>query len=511
MEAGDGFQPAEPKGFCAFRGQSDYCGSAQTCAWRNPRGDGPPAHLAHARSNSPTAARPNGCRSAARRFAGRWVPALLLGASLAGWALEPTTPLPGYGRQSWVMENGLPQNTVQTLTQTRQGFVWLGTEAGLVRFDGNSFAVFDRNSTPALPGSDIRCLLQTADGALWIGTSEGLARWKDGTVTAFGTQSGLPGDWVRALVQTTKGALWAWTDLGLARLDGDRFTAASAAGGLPSGAITSLVADSEDGLWVATTQGAAVFRNGQWSAARPAARAGQDGPYRVAPGPGGAILLADSSGVFQQAAGRWTELAAAATLPEGGVRFMQPLPESELALASASQVVIERGGHAVQRLSAGHEIPGSRIQAAVFGSRRLPVDRHQRRAGAAGPTASCNGCRSPIRWPALRFCRCWKTAKATCGWAPRPAGCTFCATSGSATSARARASPQTTRPPWWRTSAGTLWVGTSGGGLNALQWTPNGPGSTQSLHRARRAAERRDSVAGRRRPTAIFGWARRTG
>ena len=59
------------------------------------------------------------------------------------------------------MENGLPQNTVQALVQTRDGFVWLGTEVGLVRFDGNGFQVFDKNSTPALPGNDVRCLLET--------------------------------------------------------------------------------------------------------------------------------------------------------------------------------------------------------------------------------------------------------------------------------------------------------------------------------------------------------------
>ncbi|MGA2084831.1 MAG: two-component regulator propeller domain-containing protein, partial [Terracidiphilus sp.] len=92
--------------------------------------------------------------------------ALLLAGALSGLALEPSTPLANYGRQTWVMENGLPQNTVQALVQTRDGFVWLGTEVGLVRFDGNGVTVFDRNSNPALPGNDIRCLLETRDGAL---------------------------------------------------------------------------------------------------------------------------------------------------------------------------------------------------------------------------------------------------------------------------------------------------------------------------------------------------------
>src|ERR1039458_8324713 len=143
--------------------------------------------------------------------------AFLLGCALPGLALEPATPLANYGRQSWGMENGLPQNTVQALIQTRDGFVWLGTEVGLVRFDGNGFVVFDRNSTLALPGNDVRCLLETKDGALWIGTSEGLARWKDGVVTAFTVKDGLPGNGIRALAQDGNGTLWALTDQGLVR------------------------------------------------------------------------------------------------------------------------------------------------------------------------------------------------------------------------------------------------------------------------------------------------------
>ena len=140
---------------------------------------------------------------------------MLLGCGLTGLALEPSTPLASLGRQVWVMENGLPQNTVQALLQTRDGFVWLGTEVGLVRFDGNGFQLFDRNSTPALPGNDVRCLLETKDGALWIGTSEGLARWMDGSLTAFTTKDGLPGGAVHSIAETSGGVVWVWTDQGL--------------------------------------------------------------------------------------------------------------------------------------------------------------------------------------------------------------------------------------------------------------------------------------------------------
>jgi signal transduction histidine kinase/ligand-binding sensor domain-containing protein len=147
----------------------------------------------------------------------------LLGCEFSVCALEPTTLLANYGRQSWGMENGLPQNTVQALAQTHDGYIWLGTEVGLVRFDGNSFAVFDKKSTPALPGSDVRCLLETKDGALWIGTSEGLARWKDGAVTAFTSKDGLPGDVIRSVGEDEYGVFWVWTNEAQARFDKDRF------------------------------------------------------------------------------------------------------------------------------------------------------------------------------------------------------------------------------------------------------------------------------------------------
>ncbi len=153
---------------------------------------------------------------------------LLFGCALTALALEPSTPLANYGRQAWVMENGLPQNTVQALVQTQEGFVWLGTEVGLVRFDGNGFVMFDRNTKPgeggpALPGNDVRCLLATKDGALWVGTSEGLVRWKDGAVTAFTTKDGVPGNVILGLGEDQLGQFWVWTDQAQARLDGSRF------------------------------------------------------------------------------------------------------------------------------------------------------------------------------------------------------------------------------------------------------------------------------------------------
>jgi len=251
--------------------------------------------------------------------------ALLLGCALASHALEPSTPLANYGRQAWVMENGLPQNTVQALVQTRDGFVWLGTEVGLVRFDGNSFQVFDRNSSPALPGNDVRCLQETHDGALWIGTSEGLARWKDGSVTAFTTKDGLPANGIRALAETGDGTLWVWTDGGLAgRKDQERFVDATAATGLGANAITAVTTDGWGTLWVTTRESAVSYWRDRW--AKP---------------------------VLQQQFGP--------AFPKDGIEFFQDF-KNGVAVATKDTVVALRRSLVLATLTEGKELPGSRIQ-----------------------------------------------------------------------------------------------------------------------------------------------------
>ena len=141
--------------------------------------------------------------------------ALILAAVPGTRALEPGTPLSGYSRQSWVMENGLPQNTVQALAQTSDGFIWVGTEVGLVRFDGNSFLIYDQNSKPiALPGNDVQSLLATPDGGLWIGTTDGLARLQKGAIITFTTANGLPSNSIRSLQPDTDGSVLILTQAG---------------------------------------------------------------------------------------------------------------------------------------------------------------------------------------------------------------------------------------------------------------------------------------------------------
>ncbi|HSZ15648.1 MAG TPA: two-component regulator propeller domain-containing protein [Terracidiphilus sp.] len=197
-----------------------------------------------------------------RRFRGVFAGIGAIGISLTCSALEPATPLAEFGRQSWVMENGLPQNSVHAVAQTRDGFVWLGTEAGLVRFDGVGFAVFDRNSKPAFPSGDIRCLLAGKDGSLWVGTAEGLARLKDGAVTTFTTANGLAANRIREIAETSDGTLWVETEQGLARFESNNFVPAGQ--GQLAGTVNAIAADNAGGLWADTQEGLSQWFQGRW-------------------------------------------------------------------------------------------------------------------------------------------------------------------------------------------------------------------------------------------------------
>jgi signal transduction histidine kinase/ligand-binding sensor domain-containing protein len=231
-------------------------------------------------------------------------------------AVEPTTPLASYGRQAWGMENGLPQNTIQSLAQTPDGFMWLGTEVGLVRFDGNGFQVFDRNSSPALPGNDIRCLLTAKDGALWIGTSDGLARWKDGTDTSFSSKDGLPGERILALAEAADGGIWAYTDAGLARLNGGQF--------------------KQKSFWVPGSRITTASREGKVSA-------------WIDPG--------------LTSVNDWNQPGPVTGLAVSGFEFLAQLSKTSTAVSVKNTVWIKAQGNAEIRLSIGKELPGTRIQA----------------------------------------------------------------------------------------------------------------------------------------------------
>src|SRR6476469_1860418 len=102
---------------------------------------------------------------------------LLLGLALprAAGALDPGKAFHHYVRDGWSIQQGLPQISVLALAQDPNGYLWVGTQSGLARFDGVEFHVYTPDTAPGLPGPWSRALLTGRDGRLWVGTYKGLA------------------------------------------------------------------------------------------------------------------------------------------------------------------------------------------------------------------------------------------------------------------------------------------------------------------------------------------------
>lgn len=178
-------------------------------------------------------------------------------------ALDPTKAITQYTLTSWQVEEGLPQNTVRAIAQTPDGYLWIGTEAGLVRFDGVRFRVFDRKSHRQIfDNHHIYCLATDPQGTLWIGTNGGgLVRYRDGMFERglphrYGTPGGLPTGRVTALEPGADGDLWIGTyGHGVARLRGDRLEIFGPSEGLSHGVVFDLMFDDRGDLWIPTYGG----------------------------------------------------------------------------------------------------------------------------------------------------------------------------------------------------------------------------------------------------------------
>jgi len=190
---------------------------------------------------------------------------LSLGSSGTTFALDPQRELSQLNHEVWLTENGLPQNTVHAIAQTRDGYIWIGTEEGLARFDGVKFTIFDKQNTPELKSNYIRTLLADRQGALWIGTAQGLVRMLNGRFTLFTRDEGLPSETIQAIYEDREGNLWVATANGLGLLKSGGLTTFTTKERLISGSIQALFEDAGGALWIATPYGVGRIKDGKFT------------------------------------------------------------------------------------------------------------------------------------------------------------------------------------------------------------------------------------------------------
>jgi signal transduction histidine kinase/ligand-binding sensor domain-containing protein len=231
-----------------------------------------------------------------------------LGILLACWpyafALDPSLDVSQYAHTAWKVSEGLLKGVISSIAQTPDGYFWLGTEFGLLRFDGVRTVPWQPPAGDHLPSSDVRSLRVARDGSLWIGTYQGLATWKDSKLTHYPELDGLVVEW---LLEDREGTFWVvagWTlsEARLCSIQGGKTRCYGEAGG-PGYGVTSIYEDSGGNLWAGAMKGVWRWKPGPpklYPMGGPAQRT-----YALTEGDDGTILIARRGGITKLRNGKF--------------------------------------------------------------------------------------------------------------------------------------------------------------------------------------------------------------
>ncbi len=232
---------------------------------------------------------------------------LLLAVPAAG--LDPQTALTQYGHTAWRVRDGYFAGPPTVIAQTRDGFLWIGTNSGLLRFDGVRFIPWEPPAGERLPSDRIVGLLGTRDGGLWIGTASGLARWYGSRLVVYARAGRFA-----ALLEDRKGTVWAGHTRALAevpplcRFAHDQFRCFRfpAEDGLSY--VGAVHEDRRGDLWLGGENGVCRWRPEKLDCheiPELAPLRGKLGVFQMADEPDGSLLAAIGEGIWQLAAGGW--------------------------------------------------------------------------------------------------------------------------------------------------------------------------------------------------------------
>lgn len=294
----------------------------------------------------------------------------LFAASLPSAAAEasgtvPEKPISAFYRETWTTRQGLPHNQVNAIAQTPDGYLWLGTWEGLVRYNGLEFQIYERGNTPALKDNGVRSVRASADGAVVIGTSRGGVTIKRGDSWETWTRAdGLAQDEIMDAMLDRSGRLWVATEnLGVTRIDRGKppmqFNVGN--GRLRSNVVFALLESRDGSVWAATANGLVhVVDDGTTIFSResglPAAPV-----FSLLETAGGQLLVGSERGVYRRIGQTPRFELLSPLLPDDGVPSLAEDSGGKLWVGTINNGLFRLSGSKVEHFTSRHELPNNRV------------------------------------------------------------------------------------------------------------------------------------------------------
>jgi ligand-binding sensor domain-containing protein/AraC-like DNA-binding protein len=171
-------------------------------------------------------------------------------------AFDFEKPIDKYLVKGWKVQDGLPTDTIRSIAQTPDGYLWIGTAKGIVRFDGVRFEMFETTyAEDEIPNKRKIVLYVDREGILWIGSSGGLTKYENRTVIFYPSEDKFPGFEINCINKDTRDRLWIGTSNNfLYHFEKDLFEVYGTSSGLSCSSISSIFVDSRGNLFVGTTR-----------------------------------------------------------------------------------------------------------------------------------------------------------------------------------------------------------------------------------------------------------------
>jgi signal transduction histidine kinase/ligand-binding sensor domain-containing protein len=180
-------------------------------------------------------------------------------------ASEAQTAEGGWLVRTWQTDEGLPDNNVTGVAQTADGFLWVATLGGLMRFDGAGFEEFSAMHLPRVGYRNVRQMYLDRHGSLWLVMERGaVIRVSQSTARVFGAEDGFTDALVAAITEDAAGGIWMAVGNGFCRIRGEKVDRFGVEEGLPAGGYPWLATDARGQTWFARGSQVGVFREGRW-------------------------------------------------------------------------------------------------------------------------------------------------------------------------------------------------------------------------------------------------------